>query len=69
MSLLFANARHRLAALADAEASGRAEALIRNLGSEALMENGDWVILHRERPLEVPHAEGTQPSVILKAFK
>jgi len=27
-----------------------------DLGTEALEENGDWVLLHRERPLEVPHA-------------
>ncbi len=25
------------------------------LGQEALMENGDWVMTHRERPLDVPH--------------
>jgi hypothetical protein len=25
-----------------------------NLGQEALVENGDWVMTHRERPLEVP---------------
>jgi hypothetical protein len=25
------------------------------LGQEALSENGDWVLLHRERPLELPH--------------
>ena len=25
------------------------------LGKEALAENGDWVLLHRERPLEIPH--------------
>jgi len=24
------------------------------LGKEALSENGDWMLLHRERPLEVP---------------
>jgi hypothetical protein len=34
----------------------RARDLLRELGSEALEENGDWVILHRDRPLEVPHA-------------
>lgn len=28
---------------------------IRRLGREALAENGDWVLLHRERPLEMPH--------------
>lgn len=25
------------------------------LGQKALEENGDWVMLHRERPLELPH--------------
>jgi hypothetical protein len=29
-------------------------AMVRELGIEALDENGDWLILHRERPLEVP---------------
>jgi hypothetical protein len=27
--------------------------LIRRLGQEALRENGDWVLLHRERPMEL----------------
>jgi len=31
------------------------QALLEELGKEALVENGDWVLLHRERPLEVPH--------------
>ena len=30
--------------------------LLRELGEEALAENGEWVLIHRERPLEVPHA-------------
>lgn len=34
----------------------RAQAVVRELGREALAENGDWVLLHRERPLSVPHA-------------
>jgi hypothetical protein len=34
----------------------RAQAVVRDLGREALAENGDWVLLHRERPLSVPHA-------------
>ena len=34
----------------------RAQAVMRDLGREALAENGDWVIVHRERPLSVPHA-------------
>ncbi len=28
--------------------------LIRELGKEALIENGDWVLLRRERPIEIP---------------
>jgi hypothetical protein len=28
--------------------------LVLELGTEALEENGDWLLLHRERPLEVP---------------
>jgi hypothetical protein len=27
----------------------------KQVGDEALTENGDWVLLHRERPLEMPH--------------
>jgi len=45
--------------LADLLRDGRREAsgeLVRDLGKEALDESGDWLILHRERPLEVPHA-------------
>jgi hypothetical protein len=30
-------------------------AVLFELGREALMENGDWIMTHRERPLEVPH--------------
>jgi hypothetical protein len=29
-------------------------ALLRELGREALMENGDWVLLLRERPIVLP---------------
>ena len=29
--------------------------ILSDLGQDALVENGDWVLLHRERPLEVPH--------------
>ena len=31
-----------------------AQELLIELGKEALGENGDWMLLHRERPLEVP---------------
>ncbi len=35
---------------------GEAPATLLELGKEALAENGDWVLLRRERPLEMPHA-------------
>jgi len=35
-----------------------ARLLILELGQQALGENGDWVLLHRERPLEMPHGAG-----------
>ena len=56
MSLLFGNARHGLEERLGAGDGPGACALIGELGREALVENGDWVILHRERPLEVPKA-------------
>jgi hypothetical protein len=28
--------------------------LFKDLGLEALIENGDWVLMHRERPVEIP---------------
>jgi hypothetical protein len=31
-----------------------ARSYLRRIGKEALTENADWVLLHRERPLEVP---------------
>ena len=37
-----------------ARGAGLVEGLF-NLGREALIENGEWVMAHRERPLEVPH--------------
>ncbi len=33
--------------------SDHVRAIIRRLGHEALRENGDWVVLHRERPMEL----------------
>ena len=51
---LFRRARRRLVALLRAGDRTAAQQLILTLGREALAENGDWVILHRERPLEVP---------------
>ena len=56
MSMIFSNAQERLTQMIREGQYERAENLIEELGKEALEENGDWVLLHRERPLEVPHA-------------
>jgi hypothetical protein len=56
MGIIFANARGRLEELMKAGRYTAAAALIEELGKEALVENGDWVLLHRERPLQLPKA-------------
>jgi len=56
MSVLFDNAAKRLENPNFSGDDAASRRLIRALGREALAENGDWVLLHRERPLEVPHA-------------
>lgn len=56
MSELFDAAQTHLSAQLDAGKLEHGAALLRELGQEALEENGDWVLLHRERPLEVPHS-------------
>jgi hypothetical protein len=54
MAILFdAAARQNARALAAAEPGGSPRILFET-GCEALAENGDWVLLHRERPLRVP---------------
>jgi hypothetical protein len=49
---IFENASQAIERKPDLEA---ARVCLRSLGHEALTENGDWVLLHRERPLELPH--------------
>jgi hypothetical protein len=56
MSIIFANAKRHLEELVKSGRHTSARALIEELGKEALVENGDWVLLHRERPLQVPKA-------------
>jgi hypothetical protein len=49
---------HALELIGNALQSGdyrSAHTCLLNLGKEALTENGDWVLIHRERPLELPH--------------
>lgn len=54
MAQLFARAEELLSGLLKAGRSGEARQLVLDLGKEALMENSDWVQLHRERPMQVP---------------
>lgn len=42
------------ALLSEQEKLQRARAVLLELGREALSENGDWVLMHRERPPEAP---------------
>ena len=57
-AVIFARARRifdTLRAEAQISVGGDAvEELLRELGKEALIENGDWVLLHRERPIDIP---------------
>lgn len=55
MSLVFDDAEQRLSELMGGDWA-QAQRLILNLGDEALAENGDWLLLHRERPLDVVQA-------------
>ncbi|HMB95753.1 MAG TPA: hypothetical protein VKK61_06915, partial [Tepidisphaeraceae bacterium] len=50
MATIFATARTRLKG-GDAD-----QAIFSELGREALTENADWLLLHRQRPLEMPAA-------------
>jgi hypothetical protein len=55
MHALFGYASKRISAAMDQGKLKAARDLIHELGKQALAENGDWVLLHRERPVEVPH--------------
>jgi hypothetical protein len=54
MSTFFDAGERELDALLKDGRYAAATDLARNLGLEALDDNGDWLILHRERPLELP---------------
>jgi hypothetical protein len=56
MAELFDVAEAHLTSQLNAGETTQASELLKELGQEALEENGDWVLLHRERPLEVPHS-------------
>ena len=55
MHAIFSNALDSLERIVSSDNFKGAQDCLRKLGKEALVENGDWVLLHRERPLELPH--------------
>lgn len=55
MERIFRLSIGRYTALVDTQRFAEAQREIRSLGGAALIENGDWVLAHRDRPLEVPH--------------
>ena len=56
MASLFAKAKHQTESCLAKDAFHEAREVIYELGKEALKENGDWVLTHRNRPIEVPLA-------------
>jgi hypothetical protein len=54
MSALFHQANEAIKHHLNAGNRKEATSYILELGKEALAENGDWLLHHRERPLEVP---------------
>ena len=55
MDEIFRNAKAIIQDRLAANDVAAARACLRKVGQEALAENGDWVLLHRDRPLELPH--------------
>jgi hypothetical protein len=54
MAALFRKADQLLEEYIQANALDAAREVIQRLGREALVENGDWLLLHRDRPMNVP---------------
>lgn len=54
MGVMFVQAKEYLTMLLESHRYEDASEFIFELGTEALAESGDWMLLHRERPLEVP---------------
>jgi hypothetical protein len=52
--MLMQRASYRLRAAIDGGNIEAAQRIIYEAGCEALDENGDWLLLHRDRPVEVP---------------
>lgn len=54
MAALFRRADELLEEHLKANDPAAAQEVIQQLGREALIENGDWLLLHRDRPMDVP---------------
>jgi hypothetical protein len=54
MAGLFHRAMVHMRELLASGAHKEAQEFIQEIGKEALIENGDWILTHRERPLEMP---------------
>lgn len=54
MATHFSNAAARLTEFLDAGDIDRSRRLMEEIGKETLAENGDWVLIHRDRPIEAP---------------
>jgi hypothetical protein len=54
MALLFRRAENAVETLRQRQDDQELLHLLRELGIEALIENGDWVLLHRGRPIDLP---------------
>jgi hypothetical protein len=57
MTKLFERGRAAFAGYRAAGDAARMEKMIVTLGTEALAEHADWLVLHRERPLQIPKVE------------
>jgi hypothetical protein len=58
LAAIFQRGAERLRPTLDADNADHRRALIVELGKESLSDHGDWVILHRERPIELPEGGG-----------
>ena len=54
MESIFERAQKLIRQQLEADVLDSVRQCLLSLGQEALSENGDWVLLHRERPLEFP---------------
>ncbi len=54
MGQYYAQCEKQLKTLSESDSAEAVEKLLFNIGKQALIENGDWLLLHRQRPVKVP---------------